>query len=230
MLRGIYCSNTGLNTVQHRVNILADNLANVNTNGFKQGKSAGTTFKEAVVRINENTYFKTSNGSFPAETAIDFLPGVLRQTGRKYDFAIRGDAFFTIQTPAGFRYTKNGNFRCGQEGYLEDNKGNRVLGKTGFIRIMDGELDGDFRLDTIENKENLIRDGDMQFKVIDQTQMYPAEEVQVLPGFLETSNVDSIYNMTELITAARSYSLNSRVLTSLDAVLKKSSEEVGRLK
>lgn len=230
MLRGIYCSNTGLNAVQHRVDVLANNLANVNTMGFKQEKTAITTFKESVIRINENTYFKTSNGSIPGITATDFSPGELRQTYEKFDFAVKGDAFFEVQTPNGLRYTKNGSFKCSKEGYLVDNKDNKVLGESGFIKVTDGKLDRNFHLVTVKNKENLIRTEDKRFRVLDQTEIYPAENTEILQGFLETSNVDSIYNMTELITAARNYSLNSRVLTSQDAVLKKSVEEIGNLK
>ncbi len=230
MLRGIYCSNTGLNSVQHRVDILANNLANVNTRGFKQEKTSVTTFKESVVRINENTYFKTSNGSNPAVTATDFSPGEFRQTGQKFDFAINGDAFFEIQTPDGPRYTRNGCFHCSREGYLVDNKGNKVLGESGFIRVTGEKLDRKFRLVTMKNKEHLVRTGDKLFSAPDQTGIYPVENVQVLQGFIETANVDFINNMTELITAARNYSLNSRVLASQDAVLKKAADEIGNLK
>lgn len=116
MIRGIYCSNTGLNAIQQKMDVIANNVANVNTEGFKQSQVSIKTFKEEI------------NGVMVAGIKTDVSAGVLKGNG------------------------------------------------------------------------------------------------------LENSNVDLIRNMTEMITTARSYSLNSQMITSQDEILKKAAEEIGVLK
>lgn len=230
MLRGIYCSNTGLNTQQNRVDVLANNLANINTPGFKEGKITVSTFKEILVPIDEgNSYFRTSNGTNNIMVIPELSSHTLQQTGGEYDFAIDGDAFFALDTPEGVMYSTKGEFCCDEQGFLTDYKGNKVIGESGFISVSDGQLKGNFRLVRIGDQGTRIPKGNSLFAA-DQTAISTADDVRVLRGFLEVSAVDIVYNMVELLAASRSYSLNCRVLMAQDTLLKKSSEEVGRLK
>lgn len=233
MLRGIYTTNTGLNSAQHRLDTLSHNLANVNTPGFKQQEVTFTTFQEAILTVNgEKPIGKLTHGSKPEQVLTDFSQGRVIETGRELDFAIQGDAFFCVDTPEGERYTRDGAFSCDINGYLVDKNGNRVLGvsgKDGTIMVVNGKPDQDFRLVTVPNKELLIYAGKGLFRV-PANETRPAENVQVWQGFLEESNTDLIQNMTDIMAIAKSYAMNSRVLMVQDKILEKTVNEVGKLK
>ncbi|MBZ4686960.1 MAG: flagellar basal-body rod protein FlgF [Clostridiales bacterium] len=231
MLRGIYASNTGLNAIQYKIDTVSHNLANVNTPGFKEQKTSFTTFKEALLTINgEETIGDISHGAQPGKTKTDFTLGNFKETGRKLDFAVKGDAFFVLQTPDGFKYTRSGSFQKDRDGYLVDKKGNRVLGVAGAIRITKGKPDQKFRLVAFQNKDYLVKTGENLYNAAPQAGVYPAEKTDVLQGYLETSNVDVIENVSDLIISARNYSLNSRALTVQDRILGKTVNEVGTIK
>lgn len=217
MIRGIYCSNTGLNAMQKKMEVIANNLANANTDGFKQGKISIKTFKEEI------------NGVMADKISSDFSDGSLKQTDNIYNFAIEGDAFFKISTDQGYIYTKNGSFSVNNEGYLLDTYGNKVAGVNGEVKMVDGNPDQDFFLASFKNKEYLspIEGG---FLAAEQSGESQAENIKVTPGFVETSNVDMVQNMADMISISRSFSLNSRMITSQDEMLKKAVEEVGVLK
>lgn len=217
MIRGIYCSNTGLNAMQQKMENIANNLANVNTEGFKQEKIAFTTFKEEI------------NGVMPARIVTDFSAGDLRETGREFDFAIKGDAFFKIDTPQGFRYIRNGAFHTDESGFLVDKNGNKVVGTAGEVKAVNGKPDQDFYLVSFTNKEDLTQTAD-GLNAGEAAGMAQAENSQVLQGFVENSNVDLLQNMIDMISTARIYSLNGKIMMSQDEMLKKAVEEVGTLR
>lgn len=218
MLRGIYCSNTALNAMGQKMNTIADNLANVNTEGFKQER---TSFKNFI----DEAY-----GVEAARNTIDFAAGSLIETGRACDFAIIGDAFFKVRTGQGDRYITNGAFNCGGDGYLTDRYGNKLAGAAGDVMMVNGKPDQDFVLVTVRDKSQLIRTP-QGFMAAGETGVSELQEnFQVLQGKLQSSNVDLIYNLSEMITAARYFSLNSKMIMSQDELLKKAAEEIGSLK
>lgn len=217
MIKGIYCANTGLNATQQKLNTIANNLANVNTDGFKQEKVLFKTF------INE------TNGVVPAGTSVDFTAGSLKETGREYDFAINGDAFFKVNSAQGDRYIRQGSFNCDESGYLTDKNGNKIAGVSGDVKIENGKPDQEFYLVAIKNKAFLTRTED-GFMASEQAEISNQQTFQVVQGKLESSNVDLIYNLSEMISTARSYSLNSKMIMSQDEMLKKAADEIGSLK
>jgi flagellar basal-body rod protein FlgG len=216
MLTGIYCSTTGLNAMTQKMNTIADNVANVNTEGFKQEK---ITFKPFLNEIN---------GAISAGKYVDFSAGGQKETGRAYDFAINGDAFFTVQTDQGDRYIRNGSFNCDVSGYLTDKNGNRIAGVSGSVKMVDGKPDQKFALAAVANKETLVRQGE-GFTASAQTVISPAN-FEVSQGRLETSNVDLIHNISEMIMTSRNYSLNTKMLMSMDELLKKAANDIGTIK
>ncbi len=217
MIRGIYCSNTALNAIQQKMDIIANNLANVNTEGFRQEK------------ISFKTWIKEMYGVTPAPIKGDYSPGSLRETGREYDFAINGDAFFKISTAQGDRYIKNGSFNSDESGYLIDRNGNRVVGVSGEVKMINGKPDQEFYLVNFKNKEYLNQTS-IGFEAFDSADISQISNMEVLQGQLEGSNVDLINNLTEIMSTARNYSINSKLVTSQDEMLKKAVEEIGSLK
>jgi flagellar basal-body rod protein FlgG len=140
MEKSVYTALFGAMAAEHRLDIIANNLANVNTTGFKREK---TSFRDTFARLPSD-YAPDSRTNLRAEpmfpepqiaarvridqSKLDFTQGHLRQTGNPLDLAISGDGFFKVKTPQGDRYTRNGNFYLSSEGGLITAEGFPVLG------------------------------------------------------------------------------------------------------
>lgn len=213
MLTGIYCSTTGLNALAQKMDTISNNIANVNTEGFKQQK------------VSFKPFLREINGAQTAGRQVDNSPGSIKETGRELDFAISGAAFFTVLTAQGERYIRNGSFNCDEFGYLQDRNGNKIKGVSGEVSMVDGRPDQKFALVSIANQESLLPQTD-GFVASAQTQITEVD-YEVSQGRLETSNVDLISNFADLITTSRYYALNTKMLMSLDEMMKKAANEVG---
>ncbi len=216
MLTGIYCSTTGLNTMARKLNTLSNNIANVNTEGFKQEK------------VSFKPFLREINGAQPSQKAVDFSTGEQKETGRGLDFAINGEAFFTVTTDQGDRYIRNGSFNCDSFGYLQDKNGNRIKGVTGEVKMVEGKPDQQFALVEIENKQSLVLQAD-GFMASEQNRITPVD-YEVSQGRLETSNVDLVYNVTEMIATSRNYAINTKMLMSQDEMMRKAANDIGMIK
>ncbi|MDY5682127.1 MAG: flagellar basal-body rod protein FlgF [Treponema sp.] len=155
MIRGWYTGASGMNAQQHRLDAIANNLANVDTAAYKRDVTVSKSFSELLLRrTNADGVYKTVFGSADAAPVIgklglgveinenytDFEQGSFRETSSASDFALSGKGFFAVQTPFGERYTRNGNFFVGKEGILETKEGYPVLGENGLIHVEDGEF------------------------------------------------------------------------------------------
>ena len=150
MVRGWYIGASGMNVQQNRLDTIANNLANVDTAGYKKDVTSIKSFSELLLRrkdfdgVYENPFGsadaapiigKIGLGAETNENFIDFSEGSLKLTNTSTDFALHGKGFFVIQTPQGERYTRNGNFIIGKEGILETKDGYPVLGENGIITL-----------------------------------------------------------------------------------------------
>jgi len=150
MVRSIFTGASGMMVTMEELNTVANNLANVNTDGYKRETSVSKAFPELLIRrVNDDGQVSFPLGSYDLapvvgklgtgvefnESYIRFEQGSLLETGNEFDLALEGNGFFTVYTDAGERYTRNGNFKIDNEGYLTDSHGNKVLGERGFIRI-----------------------------------------------------------------------------------------------
>ena len=148
MIRGWYIGSSGMNAQQNRLDAISNNLANVDTAGYKRDVSVSKSFSELLLRRTEaDGVYKTSVGSADAAPVIgklglgvetnenftEFEQGSFRSTGSSSDLALSGEGFFAVQTPTGERYTRNGNFILGKEGILETKDGYPLLGENGLI-------------------------------------------------------------------------------------------------
>ncbi len=177
MVRGWYTGASGMNAQQYRLDTISNNLANVDTAGYKKDVTVTKSFSELLLRrTNYDGVYENIFGSADAapiigklgvgvetnENFTDFSEGSLRLTNTSTDFALHGKGFFAIQTPEGERYTRNGNFMIGKEGILETKDGYPVLGENGLIRLEDDKFkvneDG-----IIVTKDNEVVD---RFKVV----------------------------------------------------------------
>ena len=149
MLRGIYTGASGMVAQMHRMDALSNNLANVDLTGYKQDTPVGKAFPELFIRrMNEQittlplgsidrapVVGKLGTGVEINEVYTVFSQGSLKETGNPFDLSLDGKGFFTVQTPDGIRYTRNGSFVISKEGLLLTKEGYPVLGDRGIIEL-----------------------------------------------------------------------------------------------
>lgn len=164
MINGLYSSASGMNVEMLKQEVLANNLANVNTTGFKKDEAVAQAFPSVLLhRIHDRNGQDTvlpfmvranpspvlgvvGHGAQIASSVTDFSQGTLTLTENKLDLAIVGDAFFTVELPDGTRaYTRSGNFSLNSEGKIVTQSGNLVLGRKGAPVTISG---GDVVVDT----------------------------------------------------------------------------------
>ena len=151
MIRGSYTAVSGMRAQQWRLDAVANNLANVDTDGYKREQAAFKAFPELLLRrMKDDGQYLHPFGSGDAapiigklgtgvelnELFVSFDQGSLKETQSDFDIALDGKGFFAIETPWGERYTRNGSFQLGKEGYLETKEGYPVLGENGRLRVV----------------------------------------------------------------------------------------------
>jgi flagellar basal-body rod protein FlgF len=278
MLRGLYTATSGMLAQQRRTEMLTNNMANANTPGFKADQSSMRAFPEMLLQrlgteklpLREQKHLPYTQfigsinaGVYMQEAIPKFTQGDLRETGRKTDLAIvdgnlpvneennvKGSLFFTVETPNGIRYTRNGNFTLNPEGFLTTNEGYYVLDENGNrIQLTSEEFevrqDGTIMENNTfvaainvvfaENPYELIKQGNGLFSVenngtLPAARNNPDVSFSLKQGFLERSNVDVAQTMTEMLTAYRAFEANQKVLQAYDKSLDKAVNEIGRIR
>ncbi|WP_029030626.1 flagellar basal-body rod protein FlgF [Salinarimonas rosea] len=216
------------------LDVIANNMANVNTNGFKARSSRFEEFLEPDASA-ETFPWPDRKLSFviDAGSPIDLSDGATEPTGNPLDVAIRGDAFFVVETPAGERYTRNGAFQVDPQGRLVTSDGFPVVGDGGAIQLEPGDTgivvagDGTISTDAgqrgrlalvrFDAPQMLSNMGANLFAAVEPAQQaQPAgERARVEQGFIERSNVRAVYEMTRLMEVSRAYTRVASTLSSL---------------
>lgn len=250
----------GALTTEHRMNFIANNLANVNTNGYKKDTVA---FKDTMAsfahdEIREPLMNCRSKPLFPepknlarpriAVSQTDFSQGSMHFTGDPLDLAITGDAFFKVTTPTGDYYSRNGHFLRTADGTVVTPQGWPVQGAGGNIVIppgtrsvhisedgqvlADGEIINNVNLVTVDNLTNLEKMGRNLYRarpnvnVVEQDAL--AGGARVAQGFIETSNVEVVSEMVNMIETNRQFEAYQKVIQSSDSVDREAISKVGR--
>lgn len=225
----IYVSTSGAHQMLKAQTVYANNLANVNTTGFKADRVGFVT-----VPVKDNlgaTRIYSLLQGLPA----DLSPGGHRPTGREMDIAVNGEGWIAVQDEAGKEaFTRSGSFRINQEGKLITLNELPVLGGGGPIFIppfqkldiaadgtitivpMEGENPMPTVLDQIKlvkpDKANLMKGQDGLIRTIDQQEQTADSSVLVSTGFLESSNVNAVDALTNMINLARQYELQINMM------------------
>jgi len=169
---------------------------------------------------------------------VDNSPGPLRDTGRMTDFAIDGPGYFVIQTPQGDQYTRNGHFNVDAAGRLVTPDGSPVLGSGGPVEIdgnapfavdrdgsvlVNGSVAGRLQIVDFPDPSRLQHRGDARLSAPSGVTAQPLgpEQVQVVQGQLEGSNVDPVLTLVAMITAQRAFEIESRLMQATDENLDK---------
>lgn len=235
MDKSIFVALSGAVLQEKRMEILTDNLANVNTAGFKGQKPL---FEDAMPDA-----FRVRTFGVMDSVSNDMTQGMTEKTDRKLDMAVRGDGFFVIDTPYGNRYTRDGSFTISADGTLVTREGNKVLGEKGPIRLTSSDISVDavgniedrgvvldrLKLVNFNNLGGISREGNAYAIAQPGTKEVPVgANTQIEQGYIEISNVNAVRAMTTMIEAMRSYETHSKMIQSIDDMTRKAIEEVGR--
>lgn len=217
-----------INGLTSEFDLIANNLANVSTVGYKRRVN---DFSKSLM-AQEDAIDKKYGKEVTAHTAIDFTQGNFVQTGRTLDMALCGKGFFMIETPDGPLYTRNGMFRLNENSQIVDLAGHIVAGESGPITIPqavdvsqlsvadDGNISADKvplgklkLVDFLENEKKLAPAGLNCFKAPKNIKPETAENVVVKQGFQEGSNVKMMEELVDMIMVSRLYESNMKLIS-----------------
>ncbi|MCE9583809.1 MAG: flagellar hook-basal body protein [Planctomycetes bacterium] len=245
MSNGMFIAAAGMLAEDARADVIANNLANVRTAGFRKDF---ISFRQRLMRAQSGTGVPGQSvpGLVIDRTAWDRQPGPAALTGRPLDLAIQGDGWFSVQRDGRTFFTRAGNFSVNSQGRLATGDGQAEVLSTGGTPI---SLTGASKIEINARGEVLTQDGvaatlgvvqfdrpELLEKFGDALMTDPggaglraATAVDIVPGALEQSSVEPVREMTAMITAFRAYEMNSEVLRMQDELLGKAANEVGRL-
>ena len=222
-------------TLERQMDVIANNVANVNTSGYKADRPLFEEFLNSGAH-EDNFLGKDRRVSYVQDRATfhDLSQGPTEQTKNPLDLAIDGGGFLVVQTPAGERYTRDGGLQINNQGQLVTASGNPVLGNSGPIVFQptdkqiniaaDGNvtvLEGTGRTDSVRGKlrlvsfadaQKLIKDGSNLFSAGQRVAAQPDTTSRVRQGFIEKSNVNSVTEMSRMIEITRTYTQISALL------------------
>lgn len=245
MNSGMYAAVSGSLSAMRRLDMISNNLANVNTPGYKKDKMSF----EGLLAGNANPpavpQGSTADPILQKENLyIDHASGPVTQSGNTLDVAIDGEGFFAVTTPQGTAYTRQGNFRTAADGKLVTVDGYPVQGTGGTAITIDGssieiDLNGAVMVDGVQTGTIAVMDfekpyalnkiGNALFSPTDAQAAPQPAKVQLQQGHLEGSNVESISEMVQLIETNRYFEACSKVIKGFDDMAAKAANEIGRV-
>jgi flagellar basal-body rod protein FlgF len=210
------------------LDVVANNIANINTTGFK---ADGSIFEEYLSPTARTAATFNNKVSFVRDrgTWHDMSQGATQHTGNPLDVAIDGKGFLVVQTPNGERYTRNGSFQIGPTGTLMTAEGFPVVGESGPITLQNNDREisinaagtisvraGTSNIDSVRGKLKIVsfddaqtmqltKDGSSTFAVPNGVTPNADTSSRVVQGALEKSNVRGVVEITRMIEITRSY-------------------------
>lgn len=244
MDQGIYTAAAGAIAMEDRLNIISNNIANLNTTGFKKDQMS---FEQYMKQLDTSSLYPGQYRTVPIDvvavsSSIDLTPGPSVKTGNPLDIALMGDGFFVVNTDKGLRYTRAGSFQLNTDNTIITPQGYSLQGNGGDISIdpkksdlvIDsvGKItqDGD-ELSTLQvvkiPPEALIRQGNNLFSVKEGITPEPVETISLYQGSIEKANVNPVMEMVEMIATSRAYDSFQKVIRSMNDTYSYSMHNVG---
>ncbi|UCH81539.1 MAG: flagellar hook basal-body protein [Nitrospiraceae bacterium] len=235
MYKGMYIALSGAVLKQKHMDIFAQNISNSNTTGFKKER---ISFRDYLIPSDNASGVIEDGRSMTrlSEKVTDFSHGPTLRTENPLDLAIEGEGFFALEND---RFTRNGNFKISSEGYLTTQDNIRVLGDGGPIAIDGSRIDistsgeifvdeistGNIKIVDFEDKKRLDKAEGGYFISND-----PGQEIipAINQGYLETSNVDVMREMVQMVTALRDFESYQKMIHAFDEASSKTINEMGR--
>ncbi|MBO6893300.1 MAG: flagellar basal-body rod protein FlgF [Roseibium sp.] len=230
--------------LRNHLDVIANNMANINTSGFK---SQNLHFTEYVMPVADSGAFEQQDRGVSYvdmfTTRTNFDHGSINTTGNEFDLALNSEGFFAVQLPDGTEaYTRNGSFRTDAQGQLITTEGIPVMTEGGPITfsVEDGIVEiaadgtiasdlgirGKIKVVDFEDVRTLEKIGETMFKGDDPL---PAAEVRMVQGALENSNVYGVTEVTRLIEVTRAYDATSKVVKDLDELRQQAISTLGKI-
>lgn len=226
MIRGLYAAASGMMAQMARQDVYANNLANVNSVGFRRGQTVLGQFSTDLAAAAGSSA-SASGGATALPAALDLSQGTLSPTSRNLDLALSGDGFFVLQTPRGLVYTRDGQFSLDARKRLVNAQGCPVLGDKGPITIPSGDF-------TVDASGQITAQGQVVGKLRIETPVaprplgnacfaanraQPAKAFTVSQGMLEQANVNAMQEMGRMMNGYRYYEANATALRYQDETL-----------
>jgi flagellar basal-body rod protein FlgG len=229
---------------QIRQDVIANNLANASTPGFKGDIAVGEAFKDMLLSDTSTgeRLGPLSTGAHIADIAINLKGGTIRHTGGELDVAIDGPGWMQVQTQAGTAYTRNGALTTNVQGQITTAQGDPILGTNGQPIVVDGtrghvaisptgvvtadgRAAGQIALTALQDA-SVKKLGDSYVTGTPNTAIAGG---QVAQGYLENANVNSVEEMVDLIVNMRTYEAGQKAIRAIDDTLDKAVNQVGRV-
>ncbi len=230
---GYYAACAGLAAQTQALELVANNLANLDTSGYR-GQQA--TF-HSLLAGGQNVMWNPVNAAVNdfgvlGGSRIDLAPGSLTATGNPLDLAVAGKGFFVVKSAQGMLYTRNGSFHRTPTGQLVTADGDAVLGEQGAINLpngavavsgdgtvsVDGAIVDTLRIAEFSPNTSLSAAGNAMYAAPDGSAL-PAASSSIRQGMLEGSNVSPVEGVVELITIQRNAEMMQRAITLFDSQL-----------
>jgi flagellar basal-body rod protein FlgF len=252
MIYGLYESASGVIASSYRQDVIANNLANSQTTGFKRDiamfKQRLTETQEAGISVDHSDPLQEQigGGFFASPTGVDVSQGELEPTGNSLDVAVQGQGYFAVADAKGTRLTRDGQFNIGPGGRLSmaNDKGQPVLDQAGKPIILsasaqvsiypdgtilqNGSKVAKLGLFDVTDPSQLSKDGGNLFKPADPTKLVAATGV-ARPGFVERANVDPTTELTDLMETQRELEANANMIHYQDSTLQLLCNSVGKI-
>jgi len=259
MIRSLWISKTGLDAQQTQMDVIANNLANVSTNGFKRARAVFEdllyqTMRQPGAQSSQQTQLPSGlqigTGVRPVATERVFTQGNLQQTGGSLDVAIQGNGFFSVLLPDGTAaYTRDGSFQTDSQGQLVTSSGFAVqpaitipanaqsvtIGRDGTVSVMTPGAARPTQVGTLQlvsfinpaglqsHGENLYLETAASGTASSGTS--GANGLGLLnQGYVETSNVNVVEELVNMIQTQRAYEINSKAIQTSDQMLQRLSQ------
>lgn len=256
MIKGIYTAASGMMLQMARQDVIANNLANVNTTGYKRSSSVQQAFPAMLMnRMGEVKEFSGNRapvrpmmigtlgtGASLNRIISDNSIGNLKQTENSTDLALTTtDTYLVVETPQGINYTRNGSLKINGEGLLTTNHGYPVLDdndnyitlegdftidRLGYISV-EGEEIARLQVVRFENQEGLEKLGGSLIATDQEPQL--VDNPEILQGYTEDSNVVAVQEMVTMINVMRAYEALQKIVQAEDETLQVAISEVGQV-
>lgn len=244
-----YIGLSRLTAMRRQLDIVANNIANMNSPAFKSEK---LMFQEYVMRSSERIGMKQDNIAFVRDygTARNMAEGEFEVTGNSLDVAIAGQGYLAVDTPVGPRYTRNGRLKVDQQGQLVDangypllddqgrrmqinaNRGEISIAHDGTISMVDQNLTtnlGRLSLVTFANPQELTMTGRGLYAAPEDQAPLPAVDVTLRQGVIEGSNVQPVVELTALVELNRAYDSTQQMVQSDNERQRKAIDRLARI-
>lgn len=257
MVKGLYTANWGMINEQKRVDILANNMANAATTGYKKEGSTSMAFKDMLAYKIKDTsepgeakrLGAMNMGVKIGEVYTDYSQGAIHETGNTFDMALSGNGFFAIEFTnksgeSSVKYTRDGHFTLNVNGELVNKNGDFVLDSGGNHITLDpmqkfsvdrmgnvylgNQIQAQIQVADFEDYNFLEKYGENYLTPLEGA-AEKASTSQVISGYLEDSNVQVVQEMVDLINFTRAYETNQKMIQAVDSTLETAVTRVGQV-